>query len=368
MTGPVLSVTSYRHPDEFPPDALQFFALAAQQSMESSAWWYRNLIDTVFSQNERVRIYFLRKNGQTVAALPLVASKDAMGYRVEALSNYYTSIYAPLIAEGVGVPELSALLDAIKRDHPPLISIKLAPMASPSAHFTLLHEAMLASGLTPFGFFCFGNWYLDVKDEWPVYFQNRDGAIRSTIKRMSKKFFAIGGSLELILGGDELERGLAAFEQVYAASWKSAEPFPNFVPGLIRICAAQGCLRLGVAWLKGEPIAAQLWMVVHGKASIYKLAYDEKYKSFASGTLLTAMLMEQAMAIDRVKEVDYLIGDDPYKKAWMSHRRERWGVVAYNPKSFGGLMGVAKEMSVRGLKSVLASVKKLINMNRTQQN
>lgn len=361
MNAPEFSVTCYRHPDEFPADAQQFFAQAAQESMESSAWWYQNLIDTVFTKPAQVRIYVLRKNAQPVAALPLLANRTEKGYQLESLSNYYTSVYAPLHVKELEVQELRIVFDAIKCDFSPLVSLKLAPMAAPSAHFTLLQVALRASGLVPFDFFCFGNWYLDVKDEWPVYFQNRDGAIRSTIKRMGKRFYAAGGTLELILGGAQLERGLAAFEKVYAASWKTPEPFPHFVPGLIRTCAQQGCLRLGVAWLQGEPIAAQLWMVAHGKASIYKLAYDEKFKSFASGTLLTAMLMEQVISVDRVKEVDYLIGDDAYKKSWMNQRRERWGIVAYNRKSLGGLLGLTKEALRTGLKSLVACAQRHIH-------
>jgi hypothetical protein len=45
-----------------------------------------------------------------------------------------------------------------------------------------------------------------------------------------------------------------------------------------------------------------------------------------------------------VAEVDYLIGDDAYKQDWMSHRRERWGIVAYNPRTLFGLAGALKQM------------------------
>jgi hypothetical protein len=63
-------------------------------------------------------------------------------------------------------------------------------------------------------------------------------------------------------------------------------------------------------------------------------------------------LMEHVIEIDKVEEIDYLIGDDPYKKAWMSHRRERWGVIAYNPRSMGGLAGWAREALGRRIKSI----------------
>jgi CelD/BcsL family acetyltransferase involved in cellulose biosynthesis len=48
-------------------------------------------------------------------------------------------------------------------------------------------------------------------------------------------------------------------------------------------------------------------------------------------------MMQQAIDVDRVREVDYLTGDDAYKRDWMSHSRERHGIVAYNLRSARGL-------------------------------
>jgi len=71
---------------------------------------------------------------------------------------------------------------------------------------------------------------------------------------------------------------------------------------------------MGLAKLNGAPVAAQMWTVAHGRAAIYKVAYHEAYKQYAAGTLVTALLMEQVIDVDRVTEIDYLIGDDAYKK------------------------------------------------------
>ena len=109
-------------------------------------------------------------------------------------------------------------------------------------------------------------------------------------------------------------------------------------------------MRLGIVWLKDQPIAAQLWIVSNGRAEIYKVAYDEAFKSHSPGTVLTAQLIQYALEIDGVREIDYLIGDDPYKKNWMSHRRERWGLVAYNRRSVWGLWGNANEWVRRAIK------------------
>ena len=46
--------------------------------------------------------------------------------------------------------------------------------------------------------------------------------------------------------------------------------------------------------------------------------------------------MKHVIDVDRVSTVDYLSGDDPYKKDWMSHRQERWALVGYNRRTVRG--------------------------------
>jgi CelD/BcsL family acetyltransferase involved in cellulose biosynthesis len=214
----------------------------------------------------------------------------------------------------------------------------------------VLLEALSSDSWFPFQFFAFGNWYEPVTTDWTAYLAARGGTLRSTIKRMGKKFTAEGGVLEVVTRPENLAEAIAAYEEVYAASWKNPEPFPAFMPGLLQTCAEKGALRLGVARLNGRPIAAQAWIVSHGRAEIYKVAYDQSYKAYAPGTLVTASLMQHVIEVDRVREVDYLMGDDPYKKTWMSKRRERWGIVAYNLRSLPGLAGFAIEALGRTFK------------------
>lgn len=349
----IRSVEVFQHPDQLPAEVQVLFAKAAQDDFQLGVPWYRNLVDTVYADHEGIRIYVLRHAGRPVAALPLLAKKTFLGWELQSLSNYYTSLYAPVIEPELKECDLALLIQAALEAHTPVRSLRFSPMDPESLTYQRLLGAMQMNGLRPFGFFCFGNWYLRVNDDWPGYLKNRTGVLRNTIKRMTKKFSSTGGTLEIVTGGEALTRGLDAYAQVYTASWKKAEPHPKFIPGLMQMCATQGWLRLGVAYLDRNPIAAQIWIVANGKANIYKLAFDDGYRSYAPGTLLTATLMQHVFEVDAVSEVDYLIGDDPYKKSWMSHRRERWGIVAYNPKSIGGQLSLGREVIGRSLKRLI---------------
>jgi CelD/BcsL family acetyltransferase involved in cellulose biosynthesis len=339
--------------DELPADAAALLDEAEHEDINFGLAWFRNLQQTVFAGDPGLRIAVLRRDGRATAVLPLLVRGGRFGGHAEALANYYTTLYAPALRQGLRAAELTPLLRALRRLPGGLARLTLAPMDPTSIAFKTLQAALDADGFATFRYFAFGNWYLRAHGGWPIYQANRDGKLRSTIKRMGAKLQAEGGRVEIVTSGEALPRALQAYAQVYGASWKVPEPHATFVPELARLCAERGWLRMGLVWLGEQPIAAQLWIVANGKAAIYKLAYDADFKRYSPGTVLTAALMQHVIERDGVREVDYLIGDDPYKKAWMSDRRERWGLVAYNPRTAAGLAGWLREATGRALKRLL---------------
>lgn len=140
-----------------------------------------------------------------------------------------------------------------------------------------------------------------------------------------------------------IEPAIAAFHEVYSASWKVPEPYGDS-PSLIHRLASIGMLRLGIAHLRGRPVAAQLWIVGQEKA-LYKVAYHKAFASFSPGTVLTSHLMQHVIDHDHVKEVDFLIGDDEYKPFWMTDRRERWYCRLQPP--YAAWLYIARERNFR---------------------
>lgn len=337
------TVDVYAHPRDLPADAVALLKRREQEYIEFGADWLSLLADSVFTETGKTAILVLRRQGRVLAVLPSVVQQGTGGREVTALANYYTTLFSPAIEPGLRAEDLLPLTVALRRNYKGTPAYRFAPMDPKSADFGLLRDALGQSGLKTFSYFAFGNWYLETTGGWADYLKNRSGQLRSTIKRMTKRLAAENGRLEIIRAEADVERGIAAYQTVYNASWKTSEPYAEFIPGLIRLCARRGWLRLGIAWVADRPIAAQLWMVSHGRAHIYKVAYDEAFKNIAPGTLVTALLIEEAIERDHVSEIDYLIGDDAYKKTWMSHRRERFGLVAFDPLTPRGLLGFARQ-------------------------
>lgn len=324
---------------------------APGDGIEDSLDWFDLMQRQVYPDDPQVRYYYASERGKPTAILPMRQSQRWGVRMLESLGNYYTSLYSPLIDRAGNSLALRGLLSAVARESRDLHVMRFAPMDPDAPTYAVLLNALRANGWVPLTFFCFGNWFLRVEGGWEGYLRSRSANLRSSIKRRSRVFAAQGGTLDVTDGAEGLDEAIAAFQEVYSASWKKPEPYPDFVPSLIRLLAERGMLRLGVARLQGRPVAAQLWFAGQGKASIYKVAYHHAYASLSPGTVLTSHLLQHVIEQDHVEEVDFLIGDDEYKKIWMSHRRERWGIVAFNPRTLAGSALLLKELAGRMVKA-----------------
>jgi len=357
MTRP--SVTVYDGFDVLPKECQRVLEAAGSRDLYSSLAWYQNFTRTALDSDDRVRIYVTREEeGESGVALMALRSKGLGGLagrnELHSLSNYYSSLYGPVVAPGTQRPGqlLQSLCVAITAERPRWDFVRLGPMDRGNPLFSELISSLRAAGLMVQPYFCFGNWYLPVEGRSSSeYLATLPSQVRNTLRRKAKKLESSGRCrLTIVTGGVSLDDAIADYQRIYDASWKVPEPYPSFVPGLIRTCAGLGWLRLGLLYVDGEPAAAQIWIVNGKTASIYKLAYQEKFSELSVGTILTAHLMRQVIDVDRVDTVDYLTGDDPYKRDWMSHRRERWGILALNPRTARGAIGTLRHVVGRLVK------------------
>lgn len=318
--------------------------------------WFQNLATRGLEPHfEQLWVVVTHVRNHTSFCLPLLKNPRStaaiFGPAVTSLSNYYSSLYGPIgDTDHLSVPALRAAIVHLRRQHRPCAVIDLQTLDIDSCFYAMMQEALQAEGFWIDRYFCFGNWHLKVdKRSYATYEPCIPSRLRNTIKRGRKKLDAAGvWSMEVHKAiGPSLGQAIADFVAIYGQSWKVPEPFPEFVPGLCRMAAEHGWLRLGVLRFEERPIAAQLWLVKDHHALIYKLAYDEEYKRFSAGSVLSAEMMRQAIDDEGVVDVDYLTGDDGYKVDWMSHRRERQGIVAFDPRSWQGLASAAKHFAGR---------------------
>ena len=309
--------------------------------------WFENLFATALRHASDAQLFLVRdlRDPEIQLCLPMarisVQPTRFSPRKLFGLANYYSSLFGPIA--GTRALECGdiyrALAAAIKHDRPACDIVDLHPLDVDSPFFSNMRSALSKEGFIVDTYSCFGNWYLQVGGRsFDEYFTSLPSQLRNTIKRKRRRLKDTGSAKLTVFteANEALTAAIDAYLQVYLRSWKVPEPFPEFIPSLCRIAAREGWLRLGLLSIDDQPIAAQIWFVKNGQALIYKLAYDERFADMSGGTLVSAALMQHVIDIDKVAEVDYLTGDDAYKRDWMSHRRERRGIVAFNSGTAAG--------------------------------
>ena len=344
--------------EQLPEDVISAFDAAESVNLEFGLPWLRNLAATALPPDESAWLYIARSAHGDFVAMPMRLNTKKR--EVHALSNWYSSLWSPIIH--CDKPRLlyEAILCFIGSER--LVSLTLSPLDPKSTCFDDLQTALLGTpwnGIHTWN--CFANWIHPLQHhDYRAYLAGRPSRVRNTIRRKRRRFLEGGvGQLSIIDDTRSAPDATDQFLAVYDQSWKPREPFPAFIPGLLETASKQHWLRLGIAKYDGKPVAAQIWLVANGTAAIFKLAYHKDYRSLSPGTVLTAHMMKHVMDIDKVTTIDYLTGDDEYKKDWMSVQRERRGIAAYNTAT---IRGWSMKLS-KGLKTL---IKKKISMSRSE--
>jgi CelD/BcsL family acetyltransferase involved in cellulose biosynthesis len=290
-------------PSSTPFDRLDWFCLLAQECLVPA----------------QCRLAVAR-DGDAIAVLPL---KIETSGEVSSLGNWYSFISRALSNDPLKAPTLlRAMAGDLARRHDRIV---LSPLPEEDAEF--VRAGFAAAGWLTFLKPCDVNHYLSVGGRsFSQYWTERPGRLRETVRRKGKK-----GVVALRITDAFNEADWAAYEAIYRLSWKPEEGSPSFLRRLAKAEAALGHLRMGLATIDGQPVAAQFWTVEGGTAFIHKLAHDEAAKAHSPGTLLSAALFEHVIDQDKVTEIDFGTGNDPYKRDWMEAVRPRYRLEAVRP-------------------------------------
>jgi hypothetical protein len=261
------------------------------------------------------------------------------GAITRALSSWYTLHYgAILTAEAPITHKLTlALARALKRRR--IATVELYPLAAGD----LLPWAFRRAGWITRHQRAGVNWITNTEGlDFESWWAKRPSRLQHTAARKAKV-----GDLDITIHRDFDAAAWEHYEAIYRASWKPSEGSPAFLRALARQEGAAGTLRLGIAHRHGEPVAAQLWLVENGVATIHKLAYVESARALSPGTVLSMEMFRHVIDRDRPSLIDFGTGDDAYKADWMDERRPLFRVTAFNPFTAVGLAGVGRAVAAK---------------------
>ena len=316
-----------------PPHLAALFTAAGTQSFFSQAGWYSIMTRRAREPGSQIRVY--ADSDRPTAALVCRTDGDR---RLQGLANFYSVEHGPIFGDADASNAIAGLAGEIAGESRSRELFRLSALDPGDIAFGALARGLKAAGWMVKPHFEFGVWFEDTRGcDFSRYFAARPGELRHTYRRRLARARTHRLDFRLADGHSDISSLIADYEEIYRQSWKESEPFPDFMPELIRWSFSLGALRMGVIRIDDVPAAAQFWILWQGRAVIYKLAHDQRYDALSPGTLLTMRMFEHVLESDRPNEVNFGRGDDPYKKMWLPRRRERWGLVAANPRTLAGL-------------------------------
>ncbi|MDJ0832968.1 MAG: GNAT family N-acetyltransferase [Gammaproteobacteria bacterium] len=308
---------------QLPASSDNLFLQAEQDSMFFSRQWFHNLTDNGLENGQQLVLACVVKGDIVLAILPLIRDETK---NCQSLSHKYTALCSLLLAADQQQNILECLIDGLTRLS--CRSLRLEPLAEDDPNLSLLEQVMQSNGIPCHRYFRFYNWFHRCQGQsFTDYLSARPARLRNTIARKQRKLEREHGYSIQLFQGEQVPAAMADYHASYQASWKANEQYAGLIDGLATRFAEPGWTRLGILYIQQQPAAAQLWFVVHTKASIFRLAYDEAWKHYSPGSILTSYLMQHVIDQDRVNEIDFLTGNEAYKQDWMSQRRERWGMI-----------------------------------------
>jgi hypothetical protein len=313
-------------------NVLPFASISERGSFFAQPAWFKLIEDCYIGTGSAATI--VAREGRSLAIACLRRGGDRV---LRSCTNLYTTEF-DLIGDDSDTPGVCAFVEELVRSGDRLEYIRLEGLNPSANYFGAFLKGLQSAGWAAKSYFGWAQWREDLAGiDFQNYLSSRASVLQNTWRRkqsLAAKSAALRWQFHRM--GDGPEPLIALYENVRQRSWKKAEPFPDFIPNLIRLAARMNALRMGILFVDDVPAAAQFWLAWAGRATIYKLVYAQEFAKFSPGTLLTMEMMRCVLEQDKPVEIDFGRGDDDYKKLWLSSRSERWGIEAANPRTLKG--------------------------------
>lgn len=360
------SIKQYRHFGELPGGYDALF----ERGLYCLPEWFEILMRNVYHENNELCLYAVENadSGQPRLLAPLrltrsdtAANGACLLASVSHPENFAETalMFAPGVEDRLEV--LLALFRYLKTDSKAAGGrrcdvLRLWPLAEHSELEHLVGSALAGAG---FRIQYYANSYNRFEStagqDYAAYFARRSANLRYSVRRRQRVLEKNRQlSLAVYSAPDELDDALPDYVSVSLHCWqKPSSMFNHEIQDMMRLAAANGCLRLGILRVDGQPAAAQFWLVTAGVAHCARLAYHEDFKPFAVGVVLTNFMIAHVLDHDRVEKIDFGYGVEDYKGGWMKEARNYFGVMAFNPSTRAGRYYGAKHILGQPLKRAI---------------
>jgi CelD/BcsL family acetyltransferase involved in cellulose biosynthesis len=371
-----LRAVAYTAFSELPSAYHALLSMSAERSFYLGQRWHETLLASANDENAVLRLYGVEE-GETgralallVAATPAFKRASILRYRarvrpsLSALTGFQTTLFDILLAPDADPQAIDRLIDGLAQDRPRWAMLDFAALDPGSPSFAPLVAGLRKRGYRVEVYRNFVNRFERLGGKsFADYFADRPKNGRLRVKDAARRERLLDESgradFSLLTHPDEVDVGIDAYERVYRSSWKQADYHPNFVPALLRAAAHEGVLRLFVLRIDEVPVATVVIILSGRRATIYANDFDGAFSKLGVGAICILKAIRHMIDTDRIEEFDYGRGDEPYKKIWASECRDRMGVLALDPRTIGGWLGMADALRAVGQQRTASALRPL---------
>lgn len=344
----------------------QYEAILPQQRFyELTLPWLTSTESFMLPDNSKVIVHCLFQQDQSalekqlIMAWPLVHKNEQVKPVITSLSSFYSSIAEPIFLSNPTKNIVNKIIYYIKTENP-WQTMQLGPLEEEVITQSIIdsfpYQKLFADSC---------NVYQENIADFNNYYRERPSQLRNTIKRREKKLENNHVyRTEIITTLDDFPSAFEEYKNIYQQSWKGDEHSFDFIEQVCVAAIAENKLRFGLLYVDERPVAAQLWFIqlysqesvlngvpnnletntelTQGTASIFKLAYVPEYQKYSVGSILSMAISEYVIEQDKVTTIEFGMGNEPYKKDWLSNDRLRHTYQVFNPSGFYGKLTIIR--------------------------
>lgn len=324
--------------------------------MEQFDWALACLQD---SQDRKWNVSLVLRNGQLVAAAPLVTQRiRGVAYRVMPGVETY---YEPTSLLAVDSDALSALAEHLAASGAPLICGRL-PADSPVVD--ALSQAFKNRGIVqirperscP---------VIRLSASWATPEMHLNSGRRSDLRRARRRAEELGAIETQIITPKlaELDALLEEAFRIESASWKGREGTAlltdaargDFYRRYAHAACERGALRICFLRLGGRAIAMQIAVVQSNRLWLLKIGYDAEYSRCSPGMLLIQETIAYAVR-EGLDAYEFLGTSESWTEVWTKDERQCVSLTVY-PRSIAGTAALASNYSIRGATKIKGALR-----------
>ena len=296
---------------------------------EANLSWLQHTESLLGMKQEFVYVHLVKQDEKLIFAWPLIHQ----GNHITSLTSFYSSISEPYYcAKQLDFNIISYLFTQISRQYR-WHKMQLGPL-NEQGELTSILKALPCYHKV---FSRTDNWCEDNINAFQTYYQQRPSRLKNTIKRREKQLTKQHNyHIKVITTESEFLKYFQYYQDIYRKSWKGEEFSYAFIEQVSLHACQENKLRMGMLFVDDVAVAAQIWFLQSGTASIFKLAYDPNYKQYSVGSILSLALSEHVIDIDKVHTIEFGMGNEPYKQEWMSKCRQRVTLQLFNQQTIIG--------------------------------